>query len=86
MTQYLDDELELFDGVQQISKGFLSRGQSRQFYYNIKNVKKAIMVALKSLSDVKYRIGCKIIDWKKYLGGDSSASYPTFEDNDLFHT
>lgn len=64
VAQYIDEELELFDGLQQISKGFLSRGQGRFFYYNVINKKKPIMIALKSLSDVKYRIACRIMDWK----------------------
>lgn len=83
IAQYIDDELELFDGVQQISKGFLSRGAGRFFYHSILNKNKPIMIALKSLSDVKYRIVCQITDWKRYVSADTSkngtAPFPKFD-------
>lgn len=81
-VQYLDDELELFDGIQQYVKGEISPSKGRYFLYNMVS-DKPLMVALRTQSDNKYKIVGKLTSWKEYLNSTGTALYPSFSEDNI---
>jgi hypothetical protein len=78
-VQYIEDELEIFEGVQQFAKGTLSTSTARYFLYNTVT-DGPIFVSLKSITDTKYRIVGRLASWKEYLNTNGTLLYPTFND------
>lgn len=70
VAQYLDDEMQLFDGIQQFASGYLSSLRGRYFFYDLSSKSKPIMISLKSSTSTTYRITGKLTDWDSYLNSD----------------
>jgi hypothetical protein len=64
VVQNMGDELELFDGLQQNSKQYLSSLRPAYFHYNIPTKDKPIFVTIRSTSHTNYRIVAKIVNWR----------------------
>ena len=80
-VQYLNQELQLFDGIQQLTKGFISQKQGKYFFYSPLGNASSIIISLKSMKDVKYRIMCQATDWARFFKTDIPANiYPRYTD------
>lgn len=81
VAQYLDDEMQLFDGISQVAGGYLSMTKGRYFYYDMDGKSKPMMVSLKSSSNTNYRIIGKLTDWTTYLNSEDTELYPKYSES-----
>lgn len=77
IVQEQDGQIELFDGLEQHTSCLLSRGRSKQFYYEIP-LRKPITLTLRSSSHTRYRLMARLANMKDLLL--TNTLFPSYED------